>query len=55
MINLLPKPPRPFPRPFPVPNPKRRWGSNPCCVKCGSVNVYKMMDATMQKRNSRYL
>jgi transposase-like protein len=33
----------------------QRWGSNPCCVHCGSVNVYKMIDAKTGERNSRYL
>ena len=34
---------------------KQRWGANPCCVKCGSVEVYKMADAKTSERNSRYL
>ena len=34
---------------------KQRWGSSPCCVKCGSVEVYKMADAKTGERNSRYL
>jgi transposase-like protein len=34
---------------------EQRWGSNPCCVKCGSVAVYKMADAKTGERNSRYL
>lgn len=34
---------------------KQRWGDNPCCVKCGSVAVYKMADATTGERNGRYL
>jgi len=33
----------------------QRWGINPCCVHCGSVNVYKMVDAKTGERNSRYL
>jgi len=39
----------------------QRWGNTPCCVKCGSVNVYKMMDAATSKvgqtvqRNKRFL
>jgi transposase-like protein len=33
----------------------QRWGDNPCCVKCGSVEVYKMADAKTGERNSRYL
>ena len=32
-----------------------RWGDNPCCVKCGSVEVYKMKDAQTGERNERYL
>jgi len=34
---------------------KQRWGANPCCVHCGSVNVYKMVDAKTGERNRRYL
>jgi transposase-like protein len=34
---------------------EQRWGSNPCCVKCGSVEVYKMADAKTGERNSRFL
>jgi len=34
---------------------KQRWGDTPCCVHCGSVNVYKMTDAKTGARNSRYL
>jgi transposase-like protein len=34
---------------------RQRWGSNPCCVHCGSVNVYKMVDAKTGERNNRYL
>lgn len=34
---------------------KQRWGSTPACVKCGSVEVYKMKDSKTGKRNSRYL
>ena len=33
----------------------QRWGANPCCVKCGSVEVYKMADAKTGERNSRYM
>lgn len=32
-----------------------RWGADPCCVHCGSVDVYKMRDAKTGERNSRYL
>jgi transposase-like protein len=34
---------------------KQRWGSDPACVKCGSVEVYKMKDAKTGERNRRYL
>ncbi|MGA3372398.1 MAG: IS1595 family transposase [Terracidiphilus sp.] len=34
---------------------QQRWGSNPRCVHCGSVNVYKMADAKTGERNIRYL
>src|ERR1035438_4685779 len=33
----------------------QRWGNDPACVKCGSVEVYKMKDAKTGERNSRYL
>ena len=33
----------------------QRWGNNPCCVKCGSVEVYKMTDAKTGERNKRFL
>jgi len=33
----------------------QRWGDTPCCVKCGSVNVYKMADAKTGERNKRFL
>lgn len=33
----------------------QRWGANPCCVHCGSVDVYKMIDAKTGERNGRYL
>src|SRR5271156_6658739 len=33
----------------------QRWGQTPCCVKCGSVNVYKMTDAKTGERNKRFL
>ncbi len=32
-----------------------RWGNNPACVHCGSVDVYKMVDAKTGERNKRYL
>jgi transposase-like protein len=34
---------------------KQRWGDTPCCVKCGSVEVYKMTDAKTGERNKRFL
>jgi transposase-like protein len=34
---------------------KQRWGNDPACVKCGSVDVYKMKDAKTGERNRRYL
>ena len=34
---------------------KQRWGNTPACMKCGSVEVYKMKDAKTGKRNRRYL
>jgi transposase-like protein len=34
---------------------KQRWGANPCCVKCGSVDVYKMADAKTGERSKRFL
>jgi transposase-like protein len=34
---------------------KQRWGNTPACVKCGSVEVYKMADSKTGERNSRYL
>src|SRR5271154_2297094 len=33
----------------------QRWGNAPACVKCGSVEVYKMTDAKTGERNKRYL
>jgi transposase-like protein len=33
----------------------QRWGDTPCCVKCGSVNVYQMKDAATGERSKRYL
>jgi hypothetical protein len=32
-----------------------RWGSTPCCVKCGSVDVYQMKDAKTGERSKRFL
>lgn len=34
---------------------RQRWGNTPACVKCGSVDVYKMSDSKTGERNSRYL
>src|SRR5450759_2717457 len=33
----------------------QRWGNTPACMKCGSVDVYKMRDAKTDERNKRYL
>ena len=33
----------------------QRWGDTPCCVRCGSVDVYQMKDAKTGARNKRYL
>lgn len=33
----------------------QRWGNAPACVKCGSVEVYKMTDAATGDRNKRFL
>lgn len=32
-----------------------RWGNTPCCVKCGSVDVYAMKDAKTGERSKRFL
>jgi len=34
---------------------RQRWGKNPGCVHCGSIGVYKMMDAKTGERNKRFL
>jgi transposase-like protein len=34
---------------------KLRWADTPCCVRCGSVNVYKMLDDKTGQRNRRFL
>lgn len=34
---------------------EQRWGSTPACMKCGSVDVYKMKDAKTGERNRRFL
>src|SRR5437870_2156246 len=34
---------------------KQRWGTTPCCVHCGSVKVYKMVDRKTGERNKRFL
>jgi transposase-like protein len=34
---------------------KQRWADCPACVHCGSVGVYKMVDAKTGERNRRYL
>lgn len=33
----------------------QRWGKTPCCMHCGSVAVYKMMDPKTGERNARFL
>src|SRR6266849_2205372 len=34
---------------------KQRWGNTPCCIRCGSVDVYKMADSKTGERNARFL
>lgn len=34
---------------------KQRWGATPCCVRCGSVDVYQMKDAETGERSKRFL
>jgi transposase-like protein len=34
---------------------QQRWGRTPGCVHCGSVEVYKMLDAKTGERNKRFL
>lgn len=34
---------------------RQRWGDTPACVHCGSVGVYKMVDAKTGERNRRFL
>lgn len=33
----------------------QRWGNTPGCVRCGSVDVYKMSDSKTGQRNKRFL
>jgi transposase-like protein len=33
----------------------QRWGKNPACVHCGSLEVYKMVDSKTGERNKRFL
>jgi len=33
----------------------QRWGNTPCCVLCGSVDVYPMKDAKTGQRSERFL
>jgi transposase-like protein len=33
----------------------QRWGNTPCCPHCGSVAVYKMLDAKTGERSKRFL
>ena len=32
-----------------------RWGDEPCCPRCGDVDVYKMIDRKTGERNKRFL
>jgi transposase-like protein len=34
---------------------QQRWSGAPCCVRCQSKNVYKMVDAKTGQRNKRFL
>ena len=34
---------------------RKRWPHGPGCVHCGSVDVYKMVDAKTGERNKRFL
>src|SRR5262249_16130916 len=34
---------------------QQRWGTEPHCPLCGSVSVYKMLDAKTGGRNKRFL
>lgn len=34
---------------------KQRWGDTPCCMHCGSIGVYKMMDRKTGDRSKRFL
>ena len=34
---------------------KQRWGNDPHCIHCGSVDVYKMTDRKTGERNKRFL
>jgi transposase-like protein len=34
---------------------QQRWGNTPCCVRCGSVDVYQMKDAKTGERSKRFL
>src|SRR6266849_6254703 len=34
---------------------KQRWGITSCCIRCGSVDVYKMVDAKTGQRSKRFL
>jgi transposase-like protein len=34
---------------------KQRWGDTPACIRCGSVDVYKMLDAKTGQRSTRFL
>src|SRR5437867_3861746 len=34
---------------------RARWGDPPCCVRCGSVDVFKLRDRKSGERNKRFL
>jgi len=34
---------------------QQRWGASPCCVKCGSVNEFKLLDKATGERSKRFL
>ena len=34
---------------------KTRWGDCPCCVHCGSIAVFKLLDKATGERNKRFL
>lgn len=34
---------------------QQRWGDEPCCPRCGDIDVYKMTDSETGHRNRRFL